>query len=141
MDAADSVPGTPLNRNLAARTLLVLAGLLVAFLCGAPMDLAALTAAVAILLLANRPPQETFLAVDWALLLFFAGLFVVVEGVTKTEGAWLAGIVPVLTRHTSTLGGLLDYSLASVVGSNLFSNVPFVMLLRSWIVHAPHAPL
>jgi len=29
----------------------------------------------------------------------------------------------------------------AVVGSNLFSNVPFVMLLRGWIVHLPRALL
>jgi Na+/H+ antiporter NhaD/arsenite permease-like protein len=140
-DAALEAPARPFHRRLANKTIVVLAGLLIAFLCGAPMDLAALTAAVAMLLLANRPPQETFAAVDWALLLFFAGLFVVVEGVTKAEGRLLAALVPVLTQHTRTLEGLFHFSLASVLGSNLFSNVPFVMLLRGWIVQAPHAPL
>ena len=27
------------------------------------------------------------------------------------------------------------------MGRNLFSNVPFVMLLRGWIAQMPHAPL
>lgn len=131
----------PLDRKLAGKTLLVLAGLLVAFLSGMSMDLAALTAAVVILILANRPPQETFAAVDWALLLFFAGLFVVVEGVTKTEGIWIGRLLPMFTHHTGSLGELSGFSLLSIVGSNLFSNVPFVMLLRGWIGHLPHAPL
>jgi Na+/H+ antiporter NhaD/arsenite permease-like protein len=131
----------PLDRRLAGKTLVVLAGLLIAFLCGAPMDVSALTAAVAILILANRPPAETFAAVDWSLLLFFAGLFVVVQGVTKTEGVWLAQAIPALTHHTGSLGELSGFSFASVAGCNLFSNVPFVMLLRNWITQLPHAPL
>ncbi|HZO87875.1 MAG TPA: anion transporter [Chthonomonadaceae bacterium] len=140
---AEALPqaALPLDRKLAAKTLVVLAGLLIAFLFGAPMDLAALTAAVVILILANRPPQETFAWVDWSLLLFFAGLFVVVEGVTKTQGVWIARLVPALTHHKGRLGELTWFSLASVAGSNLFSNVPFVMLLRGWIAHLPRAPL
>jgi Na+/H+ antiporter NhaD/arsenite permease-like protein len=131
----------PLDRRLAAKTLLVLAGLLAAVLAGAPMDLAALTAAVVLLTWANRPPGEAFAAVDWSLLLFFAGLFVVVGGVTKTQGAWIARLVPLLTHHNGSLGQLSGFSAAAVAGSNLFSNVPFVMLLRHWISGLPRADL
>jgi len=140
-EAALRAEAVPLNRRLAAKTLIVLIGLLLAFLYGVPMDLAALTAAVALLILANRPPEEAFASVDWALLLFFAGLFVVVEGVTQAEGVWIARLVPVLTHHTGSLTELTGFALASVAGSNLFSNVPFVMLLRDWIAHLPRAPL
>jgi Na+/H+ antiporter NhaD/arsenite permease-like protein len=131
----------PLDRKLAIKTMAILTALLIAFLFGAPMDLAALTAAVAMLALINRPPAETFASVDWALLLFFAGLFVVVEGVTKAESIWIARLLPVFTHHTGSLGELTGFSAMSVAGSNLFSNVPFVMLLRGWIVHLPQAPL
>ncbi len=134
-------PPIPLHKPLAAKSVLVLAGLLLAFLCGAPMETAALTAAVAIILLANREPKETFAAADWPLLLFFAGLFVVVAGVTKVEGAWLTHHVPYFTQDAASLRGLTRFSMASVVGSNLFSNVPFVMLLRQDLVRAPHAQL
>jgi Na+/H+ antiporter NhaD/arsenite permease-like protein len=133
--------GHPLDRRLAAKTILVLCGMLAAFLAGAPMDLSALTAAVVLLAWANRPPEEAFAAVDWSLLLFFAGLFVVVGGVTKTQGAWIARAVPLLTHHNGSLGQLAGFSTASVAGSNLFSNVPFVMLLRHWISGLPRAGL
>jgi Na+/H+ antiporter NhaD/arsenite permease-like protein len=133
--------GTPLHKRLAAKTVLVMAGLLLAFIGGAPMDVAALVAAGVLIVLANRPSEETFAQVDWALLLFFAGLFVVVEGVTKTQGLWIARLVPAFTHHTGSLGELGWFSFGTVVGSNVFSNVPFVMLLRGWIAHLPHAPL
>jgi Na+/H+ antiporter NhaD/arsenite permease-like protein len=131
----------PLNRRLAAKTLFVLAGLLAAFLAGVPMELAALTAATALLVLANRPAEETFAAVDWSLLLFFAGLFVVVEGMTKTEARLITQWMPAITHAPGSPGQLTLFSAASVAGSNLFSNVPFVMLLRGWVAPLPHAPL
>lgn len=131
----------PLQRALAGKTLLVLAGLLIAFLCGVPMELAALSAGAAMLLLANRPAEETLAGVDWALLLFFAGLFVVVEGVTKTQAGLITRFVPALTRQSGSLGQLAKFSLASVAGSNLFSNVPFVMLLRGFMANLPRTPL
>lgn len=132
---------TALDRRLATKTVLVLLGLLLAFLLGAPMDVAALSAAVVMLVLANRPPEKTFAAVDWSLLLFFAGLFVVAAGVTKAEAAWIGRLLPEVTRQVEQVAGLLRFSAASVAGSNLFSNVPFVMLLRGWIAPAPHAEL
>lgn len=139
-DAPD-VTETSLDRRLAVKTLVVLAGLLVAFLAGAPMDVAAMTAAVAIVVWANRPPAAAFASVDWALLLFFAGLFIVVQGFTKAEGAWIGRIVPAVAHGPNLPATLAGFSAASVVGSNLFSNVPFVMLLRGWMPQLPHAPL
>jgi Na+/H+ antiporter NhaD/arsenite permease-like protein len=71
--------------------------------------------------------------VDWTLLLFFAGLFVVVGGVAK------AGLVDDLrdafrplfgdgaARQTVALSGL------SVAASNVVSNVPFVLVARDWV--------
>ncbi len=130
----------PFDGALAYKTIVIMAGLLVAFLAGAPMDVAALAAAVAIIVLANRKPEETFAAVDWSLLLFFAGLFVVVQGITKSEGAWISRLVPMFSNHHSRLGELTLFSVGTVAGSNLFSNVPFVMLVRGWVTNLPHAP-
>jgi Na+/H+ antiporter NhaD/arsenite permease-like protein len=131
----------PVNRKLAAKSLVVMGALLVALLAGAPMDMAALTAATVLLVIANRPPSEAFASVDWALLLFFGGLFVVVHGLLTTQAAAVARFVPAVTDHVSSVAGLLRFSGLSVVGSNLFSNVPFVMLIRTWIAASPDASL
>ena len=130
-----------LDRKLAAKTLVVLVGVLCAFVSGAPMDVAALAGAVAILVWANVDPQKTFAAVDWSLLLFFAGLFVVVGGITKTESGWINQLVPFIADQHGTLARLTLFSLGSVAGSNLFSNVPFVMLIRTVIPHLADAAL
>lgn len=129
------------DRRLLIKTSMVLCALLVSLLSGAPTDIAAMCAAVAMIIWANRPPEETFAAIDWGLLLFFAGLFIVVEGLTKTQSSAMAQLIPLFTEHTGSLSGLSLFSIASVVGGNLFGNVPFVMLIRHSIGHAAHAPL
>ncbi len=140
-ESTDKPHHNHLHRKLALRTVITLAGLLVAFLLGMPMDLAALSAAVVILVLANRNPEHAFAAVDWALLLFFAGLFVVVAGVTHTESHWITRFIPTITHNTGSPDQMIRFSFAAIAGGNLFSNVPFVMLLRQWIGALPHAQL
>ena len=140
-EVTESEEGVPLQGVLAGKTLLVLMGLLAAFLYGLPMELAALAAGATMLVLANRPAGEALAAVDWSLLLFFAGLFVVVEGVTKTQAGLITRYVPAFTQHPGTFWELTKFSAGSLIGSNLFSNVPFVMLLRSFIAQLPNASL
>ena len=133
--------GTPWDAKLARRTVMVLVALLLMFVCGVPMEVAALTAAGVLLVWANRPSEEAFGSVDWNLLLFFAGLFVVVEGVTKTQGGEITRLLPAFTRGAGSLHQLSLFSAGSILGSNVFSNVPFVMLLRNWLPGLPHARL
>ncbi len=140
LTAAGPMPGLT-DARLARKTVVVLVGLLVAFLAGAPMDVSALVAAAVLLVWANQPPAEAFAAVDWPLLIFFAGLFVVVEGVVRTEGFRVARLMTASAAAPDTLPGLAGFSGVTVLGSNLFSNVPFVMLARLWVTGQPHAPL
>lgn len=109
-------------------TAIVFAGLLLAFTFGVHLGFAALAGAVALLILDRREPTEAFAAVDWSLLLFFAGLFVVVRGLSTTglpDHAWTA-----LAPHTSLEGpGLVAITAALTLGSNVVSNVPLVLLV------------
>lgn len=130
-----------LNDSLVRKTVLVLVGLLVAFLCGTPLEVAALGAGAILILWANRPAEEAIKAVDWPLLLFFAGLFVVVAGVMKTHTRIIAHGIILVIHEPGSLAQLTKFSFASVLGSNLFSNVPFVMLIRGFMISLPQAPL
>ncbi len=134
-------PGGALQPRLAAKTLIVLFGMLVAFVRGAPLDMSVLVAAGVLLVWANRPSEDALNAVDWPLLLFFAGLFVIVEGIIKTQGHWLIQWLPSFTERPGSFWRLCWFSFGSVIGCNLFSNVPFVMLLRGFITPLQHAPL
>src|SRR5215471_11122874 len=80
-----STPPVSVERSLALKSVLVFFALVVAFLAGAPLDVAAISACAVLLVWANRPPRLALEAVDWQLLLFFAGLFVVVEGFVKAD--------------------------------------------------------
>jgi Na+/H+ antiporter NhaD/arsenite permease-like protein len=103
------------------------------FLAGFNLSWTALAGAVLVMVLARRDTHEVFRLVDWNLLFFFAGLFVVVEGLAGTG-------LPDQLYHR--LHGLFGSSAAaqawnlawfSVAGSNIFSNVPFVLVAGKWI--------
>lgn len=100
---------------------------------GQKLPLVALAGGVAAILAGRYKPARTLASVDWSLLLFFAGLFVVVGGVGKAGilERLHAGVDPMfgtgVTRQTSVLAAF------TVVGSNVVSNVPFVLVARDWI--------
>ena len=119
------------DRVLLAKSLLVLGGVLMAFILVGDLSLMALVGAVTLLIISRRPTAEVLARVDWVLLAFFAGLFVVVRGLEQTGvvkdvagtlqpmyGETLATQIPVFTT-------------ATVIGSNLVSNVPLVVLAKS----------
>lgn len=127
------VPPPPIDRPLLVKSLLALGGVVVGFLAGFDLAWTAMAGAAFLILVGARPPRRVLLGVDWLLLLFFAGLFVVVYGVGKTglaDGMFEA-IAPFARggplREAASLAGL------SLVASNLFSNVPFVMLAARFV--------
>jgi Na+/H+ antiporter NhaD/arsenite permease-like protein len=125
-----SLPKVPqvryrLFKPLLAKSLLVTAGLLVAFLAGAPLAESAWIAA-SILLITRRVKSDRILQdVDWNLLVMFAGLFVI------TKATQQLGLLDNLTNFTGTPLSLLG---VTVILSNLISNVPAVLVLQSVIV-------
>ena len=123
-ETARPYPNWPLaTRALAALALFVLLAFLEIELAGAAM-----TAAAALILVAKTPPRPILARVDWSLILFFAGLFVLVGGLEHSGalGRAFAAVEPSLAgggaAGDATLAGL------TVVFSNLVSNVPFVMV-------------
>jgi Na+/H+ antiporter NhaD/arsenite permease-like protein len=126
-------PPPPVDRPLLTVSLVALAGVVVAFFLGLPMGWSALAGAAAVMLVSRWPPREALERVDYVLLLFFASLFVVVYGVNK--GGWAEEIrhafAPLMSG--SPLRETLGFATLTLFGSNLFSNVPFVMLARTWV--------
>lgn len=128
-----ATPKAVVQPALAIKSVCVLSGLTVSFLVGVPMDVAAVTAATVLLVWVNRPPREAFRAVDWSLLLFFAGLFVVVEGFIKADRNLLNNWINHLGTQV-TSASVVKISVATIIGSNLFSNVPFVLIMKHWVL-------
>lgn len=117
---------------LLSRTLLVVLGLMIAFLAGAPIVTAACVAA-AILLISRLNPTK-LLDLDWSLLAFFAGLFVITGALATTglSAQLFEAAAPVLQS------GIPLFSLVVGVLSNIVSNVPAVLLLRPEIAAFPN---
>jgi Na+/H+ antiporter NhaD/arsenite permease-like protein len=120
-----------LVRPLMYESLLATAGMLIAFLAGAPIALAALAAAAALLITRRVKPQRIFREVDFSLLVFFAGLFIVTGAIESTglSDRLFSVARPVAEAGVAPLAGV------SVVLSNLVSNVPAVLLFRPLIPH------
>jgi Na+/H+ antiporter NhaD/arsenite permease-like protein len=113
---------------------LVTVAVLVAFVAGAPPALAALLGGSAMLLTRATDPRKLYAEVDWTLLALFTGLFVVVGGIERAGVAqYLVGFFTAV--KSDTVWGLTVLSAAL---SNVVSNVPAVMVLKSSIPHLPH---
>ncbi|MCC6802388.1 MAG: anion transporter [Anaerolineae bacterium] len=130
-----SLPPIRIYPPLLNRSLLVVAGLMIAFLVGFPITSAAAIAAG--LLLVSRVRPAKLLDIDWGLLAFFAGLFVV-TGAIEASGlseSLFAATAPVLR------GGVASFSVATAALSNVVSNVPAVLLLRPEAAAMPNPQL
>jgi len=95
---------------------------------GQRLPLVALAGAGMVVLAGRYPPARAFRHVDWGLLVFFSGLFVVVAGINAT---------PVLEAAYRRVGPLLGSGAGlcafTVAMSNVVSNVPFILVARPWI--------
>ncbi|MCA9680747.1 MAG: hypothetical protein KC457_01020 [Myxococcales bacterium] len=111
-------------------SLLLIAATVPIYTLGADLAWTATAGFVALMLLHRRDTRELWSRIDWSLLLFFAALFVVVEAFTRS-GA------PAAFFHRVPLQGsasALQESVRSaglfLLGSNVVSNVPFILVIR-----------
>jgi Na+/H+ antiporter NhaD/arsenite permease-like protein len=119
----------PLLRKALAATAVALVG----FAAGFPLSWTALFSGALLMAVAARAPREALARVDWPLLVFFAGLFVVVAGVAHAGVAdrMHDAIAPFLGATAGRQA--VVFSAFAVAGSQLVSNVPFVLLAGEWI--------
>ncbi len=122
-------PDKPLLYKSVAVMLIVVAG----FSFGAGLSFMAILGASLLLLIANKRPEEIFKRVNWSLLLFFASLFVVVAGIMKV--GLVHDVHDVLRSYfsVSLTKQITVFSFASLLLSNVFSNVPYVMVVQHWM--------
>jgi Na+/H+ antiporter NhaD/arsenite permease-like protein len=91
-----------------------------------PIPVIALSGASAILILGKIKPSKVIKEVDWVLLLFFAGLFIVVHGIEKV------GVLDPFIKETpltNNLNGIIGIHSLSLVMSQIVSNVPYTILM------------
>jgi Na+/H+ antiporter NhaD/arsenite permease-like protein len=105
--------------------LLVLAG----FLAGLPPALVAAVGAALMLITKTHEPRQVYDEVDWGLLVFFVGLFLIVGG---AENAGLTARLLEAGQRWN-LQNSAAFAIVTATLSNIVSNVPAVMLLKSMV--------
>jgi len=118
----------PIERWMLAAGLASSFGMILALAFGARPAAAAMTAGAFVMLAGSRRPRRALQEVDWMLLLFFSGLFVVMRGVEQAGLAheFVAGIAGPLAAGGGA--ALARLGLAVTLLSQAVSNVPAVML-------------
>lgn len=120
-------------RPLLRKSAIVIPLMLIAFLAGVSVPLAAFLAAAAMLATRRLRPQRVYATIDWPLLVFFSGLFVVTHSLV-VQG-WTDRLFTAMAPLAQA--GLIPFGLVTVVLSNLISNVPAVLLLQKLIPAFP----
>jgi Na+/H+ antiporter NhaD/arsenite permease-like protein len=123
----------PLDRWLAGKALAILVFVMGGFFTGHSMPGMALAGAALLTMIAREAPRPVFSRVDWSIILFFAGLFVIIQGASRTGilERLYDGFVPLLGRSAERQ--LVSFGLFSQLASNLFSNVPYVLIAREFV--------
>src|SRR2546426_1010072 len=125
------VPDTrmAIHYPLMLKTIAAVAAMLVAFLAGAPIAVVAIAGAGCTLLTRRVKPEKVYREVNWGLLVLFAGLFVITEGLEHS------GIMGVLLHWAAAANLHRPAVLTAVTAvlSNLVSNVPAVLLFKPLI--------
>lgn len=131
----------PMDRPLLITGALVTAFVLGGFLVGRNLSGMAMAGATAMILLARRAPTRILARVDWSLLLFFSGLFIVVEGLNRAGWgeAFFGAAAPYLGQTPTTQ--LAAFSGIAVLLSNLVSNVPLVLVAVPWVPRFSDPPV
>jgi Na+/H+ antiporter NhaD/arsenite permease-like protein len=115
------------------KPVVVMTIVLVGFLAGVPPAMMAAIGAALLLITRVVEPRHVYDEVDWGLLVFFIGLFVIVGGADRAGlttvvlgpfQAWNLHRLPIFITVTAAL-------------SNVVSNVPAVMLLRTVVPSMP----
>jgi len=110
-------------------------------IAGLNLSWTALAGGAVLMVVGRRDTHEVLKLVDWHLLVFFAGLFVVVEALG------VAGPTDQVYQHirgvfgTSPARQAWNFAWFSALGSNIFSNVPFVLLAGKWMNNFAHPEL
>ncbi|MBI3849722.1 MAG: anion transporter [Verrucomicrobia bacterium] len=129
------------DRSLLLLTCTVLVLVFASFIAGLNLSWTALAGGAVLMVLGRRDTHEVLKLVDWHLLVFFAGLFVVVESLDST------GLPDQIYQHihgvfgSSAASQSWNFAWFSALGSNVFSNVPFVLLAAKWMNNFTHPEL
>ena len=115
------------------KPVVILALVLGGFFAGVPPSLMAAIGAALLLITRTTEPRKVYAEIDWGLLVFFVGLFIIVAGAHR------AGLTATLLEPIANwdLHRIPVFVPVTAILSNLVSNVPAVMLLRTVVASFP----
>ena len=115
------------------KPVIVMVMVLVGFLAGVPPAIMAAIGAAILLITRTTEPRLVYDEVDWGLLVFFIGLFIIVGGAER------AGLTEKLLQPFAAwnLHRIWIYSSLTALLSNVVSNVPAVVVLKSLVPGFP----
>lgn len=119
----------PMNRRQLAFPLIILALVLAGFLAGLAPALVAAMGGALLLIRRSVHPEEIYKEIDWPLLVFFIGLFLIIGAAEQ------AGIAQQMLAVAERMNLHNTWIFAGMVAllSNVVSNVPAVMLLKDLV--------
>ncbi len=136
---AAEVPARVLGTRSAV-TLAVIGGTVVVYTVGGNLAFTALGGFALLLLVHREDPDGVWKRIDWSVLLFFGGLFVAVDAFARSGAAeWAFARVPLVGS-----GGMLGWLRAAgifLLGSNVVTNVPFILVVRPEMAKLPDTTL
>jgi hypothetical protein len=111
----------------------ILALVLAGFFAGVPPPMVAALGAAVLLITRTTEPKKVYAEIDWGLLVFFIGLFIIVAGAQR------ASLTATLLERIASwdLHRIPIFVVVTVMLSNVVSNVPAVMLLPTVVPTFP----
>lgn len=127
-------PRVRLNAVLMWKSLIAAAAMIVLFFVGWPVSKVAIVTGALLLITRRVKPEKVYREIDWSLLVLFAGLFIVLAGVERTSFA--EDLSSFASRLALERVGVLSAFSAAI--SNIFSNVPAVLVFKPFVAHLPN---
>jgi Na+/H+ antiporter NhaD/arsenite permease-like protein len=131
---AQAIQEKPMQRAQLGKPAVVVALVVAGFFAGVPPAMMAAIGAALLLITRTLEPRKLYQEIDWGLLVFFIGLFVLVGG---AQQAGLVGDLLSLARPWNLQNSAVFTAATAVLG-NIVSNVPAVMLLKSLVPGFAH---
>ena len=134
---ADAARVSPTPDRSVWKPVVITVCVLLGFLLGFSPALVSISGAILLLMSRRTNPRDLYREVDWSLLLFFTGLFLILGG---AESVHITDYLLAAAHHLN-LQNIAVFTVVVSLLSNLVSNVPAVMLLRAVMAqfHDPHS--
>lgn len=125
----EAIPLPSLDLSRLTKPAIVVTAVVIGFFLGVPPAMMAALGAAVLLITRTLEPRQLYQEVDWGLLVFFIGLFLIVGGAEN------AGIIQKLLGFAQhwNLQRLGVFTVVVGLLSNVVSNVPAVMLVKSLV--------